>query len=81
MLLNIQIQYVAMLRERTGKSEERLTTAAETIGQLYQELAGSHGFPWPRQAFRPAINDRIVEWTTPLSNNDRVLFLPPSSGG
>ena len=81
MTLIVHIHYVAMLRERTGMREESLTTEAESIEQLYGEIADKHKLPWPNVSFRPAVNDRICDWSTRLSDRDQVLFLPPSSGG
>ena len=77
----VHIHYVAMLRDRTGSSQESITTVAANVRQLYSEIAGKYEFPWPHDAFRPAINDTIQPWTSVIEDNDRVLFLPPSSGG
>ena len=77
----VTIEYVAMLREHAGRAEETVDSAARTVAELYAERAARHGFPWPADALRPAVNGAFRPWTTPLQPGDRVLFLPPASGG
>jgi len=77
----IHLHYVAMLKDRIGFSQETLTTEAGDLAQLYQELSSRYGLPWPVQSLRPAINNRISEWTEKLTDGDHVIFLPPPSGG
>lgn len=77
----VQIEYVAMLRERAGVREERVTTAVNTAAELYDEIAVRHNWSFPRTALRVAINESLSDWSDPVRENDRILFLPPSSGG
>ena len=81
MTKTIHIQYVAMLKDQAGKSEETLKTKSATLDHLYTELAEKHQFPWPASAMRPGINDNIAHWNSELQDGDRVIFLPPPSGG
>jgi molybdopterin converting factor small subunit len=77
----ITIEYVAMLREHAGCASETVPCASPTIADLYAERAAHHRFPWPASSLRPAVNNTFCPWTTPLQPGDRVLFLPPASGG
>lgn len=77
----VHVEYVAMLRERAGVREESRTTAADTAAELYDEIAARHGWTFSRAAIRVAINGSITGWSAPVRDNDRILFLPPSSGG
>lgn len=77
----VHLEYVAMIREATGKRRESLTTSAADLAALYEEIVGRYGLPWPRHALRPSLNERMTGWETTLTHDDRVLFLPPSSGG
>jgi molybdopterin converting factor small subunit len=77
----VHLEYVAMIRETVGKPREALPTAAEDLAGLYADLAARYHLPWSREALRPALNDRIAAWDTAIAHGDRVLFLPPSSGG
>lgn len=77
----VHLQYVAMLKDRVGNPGETVTTAASSVEMLYQEVAQRYHLPWPAAAMRPAINDNMVSWTTELEDGDRVIFLPPASGG
>lgn len=77
----IHLEYVAMFREKIGSRGEVLSTLAIDVKDLYEELTARYALPWPKRSIRPAINDRITGWETALQDNDRVLFLPPSSGG
>jgi molybdopterin converting factor subunit 1 len=77
----ITLQYFAVLREQAGRSEEHVTTAAGTPGELYQELRAKHGFTLPLSMLRVAINDEFCDWSRPLAAGDRVVFIPPVAGG
>jgi molybdopterin converting factor small subunit len=77
----LHLHYVAMIRERAGMSNETIGTNASTIAELYAEIADRHHFPWATRSIRAAVNDALCDWSAPLHDGDRVLFLPPSSGG
>jgi molybdopterin converting factor subunit 1 len=80
-MLTLQVQYFAILREQRGVSHEQLTTAATTPAALYDELRGRHHFTLPGDRIRAAVNDAFVDSAAPLSNGDRVVFIPPVAGG
>ena len=80
-LNQIHIQYFAVLREQAGRSEESLETAAATPADLYEQVKAAHRFALPRSMLRVAINDEFRDWSTPLANGDRVVFIPPVAGG
>ena len=80
-MLNLHIQYFAILREQRGVSQEKLTTTAATPGALYDELRGRHHFTLPADRIRAAVNDTFVDATSPLRDGDRVVFIPPVAGG
>ena len=77
----VTLQYFAVLREQAGCSEERVTTAAATPAELYDEVRARHGFTLPLTMLRVAINEEFREWSSPLAANDRVVFIPPVAGG
>jgi len=77
----IRVLYFADLRERRGRPEETITTAARNPAALYGELALRHGFPARTEALAVAVNDRIAVWDTELSDGDTVVFLTPFGGG
>jgi sulfur-carrier protein len=77
----IHIHYVAMLREHIGIPHEEISTTANDTTELYEELATRYKLPWPSRNMRPAVNDIMAGWHFKLHENDRVMFLPPSSGG
>lgn len=77
----IRVQYFALLREQSGKDEETLRTGAQTAGELYTELQKVYRFTLPERSLRVAINDQFADWQTSLKSGDRVVFLPPVSGG
>ena len=80
-MMKIQIQYFAMLAEKRGLAEEWLSVETPDLAALYDGLAERHGFPVPRAAIRPAVNDAFRAWYHPLRDGDRVVFVPPVSGG
>lgn len=76
----VSIEYFAILRERAGCSREDLTTDAATLGELYGELQRRHSFPAMGQV-KAAINDEFRDLQSPLSDGDRIVFIPPVAGG
>ena len=80
-MLNLHIQYFAILREQRGVSQEKLATNASTPGALYDELRTRHQFTLPADRIRAAVNDTFVDSAAPLRDGDRVVFIPPVAGG
>ena len=77
----IHIEYYAILREQRGCKEERVTTAASTPKELYLELQEKHHFSLPIENVKPAINDTFMDWNSELQANDKIVFIPPVTGG
>ena len=77
----LRVRLYAILREHTGNEVLDLHSAAGTAGELFAELKQRHQWPWPRQAFRAAVNDTFCAWDQPLQAGDEVAFIPPVAGG
>jgi molybdenum cofactor guanylyltransferase len=80
-LRNLTVQYYALLREQAGRREESLATAARTPRELYAELSARYPFSLTPEVLRVAINAEFRDWSTPLADGDRVVFIPPVAGG
>jgi molybdopterin converting factor subunit 1 len=80
-VIEIKARYFAAFRERAGRDAEVLSTRAATAAELYEELAGRHGFADAIGRCKVAINDELADWNAPLSSGDEVLFFPPVAGG
>lgn len=78
---SVIVQYFAILRERSGRSEETIETKADTAADLYGELENRYSFGLPAGAIKVAINDDFADWDTLLNNGDRIVFIPPVAGG
>ncbi|MBM4221945.1 MAG: MoaD/ThiS family protein [Gammaproteobacteria bacterium] len=79
-MVQICVEYFAILREHVGRTHESLSTPAATVGDLYAELEGRHGFP-ALGRMKVAVNDEFCDWSTPLRDGDSVVFIPPVAGG
>jgi sulfur-carrier protein len=79
--VKIQVSYFAWLRERAGCEAEAVETKARTPEQLWTELDARHGFATERRHLRVAVNDAFSSWDSALNEGDRVVFIPPVSGG
>lgn len=75
------IHYFGMLADRRGLAEEKITHAATTPAELYEDLRARHPLGLAREDLRAAVNDVYTAWEHPLKNGDRIAFLPPMSGG
>ncbi|NHA14503.1 molybdopterin converting factor subunit 1 [Thioalkalivibrio sp. XN279] len=79
--MQVQVNYFAWLREKAGCDGETLDTSAATPAQLWTELDARHDFATERRHLRVAVNDTFAEWDAALNPGDRVVFIPPVSGG
>ncbi|HSD75377.1 MAG TPA: MoaD/ThiS family protein [Steroidobacteraceae bacterium] len=77
----IHVQYYAVLREQAGRGEEVLVTAATTPAELYAELKSRHSFGLAREQLKVAVNSEFSDWSSPLKDDDAVVFIPPVAGG
>jgi molybdopterin-guanine dinucleotide biosynthesis protein A len=78
----VTVRYFAQLRELAKQSEETLDLeAGQTAAQVYLQLAEKHGFKLSLSDIRIAINDDFVGLDHPLTRGDRLVFIPPVSGG
>ncbi|HLF10190.1 MAG TPA: MoaD/ThiS family protein [Gammaproteobacteria bacterium] len=80
-MIEVTARYFAAFRERAGRDVESLSTAASTAAELYDELAGRHGFADSMGRCKVAINDELADWSSTLAAGDEVLFFPPVAGG
>jgi len=76
----IRVEYFAILREHAGRPAEELETQAATAEQLFAELQARYDFPALR-SIKVAVNDEFRDWSAPLADGDRVVFIPPVAGG
>ena len=79
--MRIHLTYYASLREQRGTDRETIEVASDSLRDLYRALAGAYRFSCAEEQIRPAVNDQLSQWDRPLGDGDRVVFLPPVSGG
>lgn len=79
--MKVHLTYYAVIREKTGRSEESLETNARTAKDLYDELSRRYHLNYPSSSLKVAINHDMADWKTPLKNNDQIAFIPPVAGG
>jgi len=77
---DIQVEYFAILREHVGRDRECLATSAQTVGDLYRELADRYAIP-ELGRLKVAVNDEFADWDRRLAPGDRIVFIPPVAGG
>lgn len=84
---SVRILYFAWMREKIGRSEERLDVPAgiETIGELVDwlkergpEYVAAFG---DDASIRAAINQRHADRSAPIGNASEIAFFPPVTGG
>ena len=77
----VTVEYYAKLREEAGVSKEVINTFARSAQDLFQELKARHNITLPQNILKIAINNEFSPWTKELSNGDRIVIIPPVSGG
>lgn len=82
--MKLNVRYFASLRESIGKSQEEITTSAQTVGELRSQLLakGANYQSLARgKAVRIALNQVMVDEEAPLTENSELAFFPPVTGG
>ena len=70
-----------MFREHAGLGEETLELNAVTALDVFEATRARHGSTEPQGHCKVAINDRMADWDTAVSDGDTVLLFPPVAGG
>ena len=79
--IKINIQYFALLREITGCASESISVQAKSTPKtVYKKLIKQYALPNPSR-IKVAINDCFCSWETRLSKDDKIVFIPPVTGG
>ncbi len=79
--LQINVVYFAKLRELTGLDQEAFSIikgsnpadVLASINERHQIDIGSN--------FKIAVNDEFSDWDIKLNDGDRLVFIPPVTGG
>ncbi|MDX1508535.1 MAG: MoaD/ThiS family protein [Woeseiaceae bacterium] len=77
----ITVRYFAMFREHAGVAEETLQIEADTAADVFAATADRHGSSEPIGHCKVAINDRMADWDSAISDGDVLLLFPPVAGG
>ena len=81
----IDLIYFSWIRERIGKSSERVETNASTVIELIEELKKrdvrySEVFS-DLASFRVAINQELTNFDASITEAKEIAFFPPMTGG
>ena len=77
----VRLGWFGFLAEQRGRREEVLVTSAGTVGELFAELSAHDGKGGLTSGIRFAVNDEFAPPDHPLKAGDKVVFMPPFSGG
>jgi len=85
--MKLELRFFASIREALGVSQESISIpeSVKTIADLRSFLA-ERGNPWvdvlaQGKILRCALNQQMVDPSTPLKENAEVAFFPPVTGG
>ena len=83
--MNIQLRFLASIRESVGTGSESVQTAATTLAALRDELI-ARGGPWAEalgrsRAVRVSLNQTMADEAAALVEGAEVAFFPPVTGG
>lgn len=78
---SVTLIYFGPIREKIGRSEERVMTSVCTASDLYRELQKKYGLLIPYEQVRVAVNGCIQQSDARLEPNATIVFLPPFGGG
>ncbi len=78
---SVEVFYFALLREKAGKESEKIDVQASTYQDLYEELSSKYCFDLPSSFIHLAVNDEFHCMNSPISENAKIVFIPPVAGG
>jgi molybdopterin synthase sulfur carrier subunit len=83
----LKIVYFASLKDRIGRSEERidLPMSVSSVDSLIEYLSTLHGDEWSSiingSTVLVAVNHEMSDRSAPVREGDEVAFFPPVTGG
>jgi molybdopterin synthase sulfur carrier subunit len=77
----ITIEYFAVFRAQAKCASEDVTLDGSSLAEIFEHAKTRHGFTLSRDSVHVAVNDAYASWDTVLNPGDRVVFIPPVSGG
>lgn len=79
--ITVHLTLFASLRDQAGIDQLTLLVEPCTVSELYLQTAADMQFDLPQSLVRFAANDQFVDADYEIQDGDRVVFLPPVSGG
>lgn len=77
----LTIEYFAVFRAQAKRASEEIPHDGSSPADIYETLRARHGFALSRDSVHVAINDAYASWDATLHPGDRLVFIPPVSGG
>ena len=79
--IKIQVIYFAILRELTGLEKETFSIKqGNKPGDVLTSINERHEIDLGIN-FKIAVNDEFSDWDIDLNEGDRLVFIPPVTGG
>ena len=79
--IKIQVIYFAILRELTGLDKETFSLKqGNKPGDVLTSINERHEIDLGIN-FKIAVNDEFSDWDIELNEGDRLVFIPPVTGG
>ena len=79
--IKIQVIYFAILRELTGLDKETFSIKqGNKPGDVMTSINERHEIDLGIN-FKIAVNDEFSDWDIELNEGDRLVFIPPVTGG
>ena len=79
--IKIQVIYFAILRELTGLDKETFSMKqGNKPGDVLTSINERHEIDLGIN-FKIAVNDEFSDWDIELNDGDRLVFIPPVTGG
>jgi molybdopterin-guanine dinucleotide biosynthesis protein A len=75
------IEYFAIFKAQARRAFEEIPLDGASLADVYDQIRARHGFALGRESVHVAINDAYASWDAVLQPGDRLVFIPPVSGG
>jgi sulfur-carrier protein len=79
-MVRVSVLYFASLRDAAGIERETVEHEGD-LAALYVALRTKHGFVWPQDKLRVALDGAFARWNQIPGDGAEIAFIPPVSGG
>ncbi len=78
---SIKVHYFAMLKDFSKLDSEQMNVTCDNYLELYQLLQKKYHIDLPVSLVQVAVNDEFAQMSDSITDEAKIVFIPPVAGG